>query len=174
MYGLFAGVLLAAGMVWLVLDPILRPRAPAAGDLSVDPDDDLSPRAVALRALAEIEFDRATGKLSPADYESLKARYTRDAVDALRVPASPRVSAPPAVAPPAAVVPPPAVPVFQASSGQLRCPVHGPAALPGSKFCSSCGRRLGIGGEGPYCGACGSPLEAESQFCGRCGKRVAA
>lgn len=170
MYGLIAGLLLAAGMVWLVLDPILRPRAaPDPGDLSVDPDDDLSQRAVALRALAEIEFDRATGKLSPADYENLKARYTRDALEALRAPGT-------APAVPTAPAPPTPLPPTAAPAGLLRCPVHGPPAsgLAGSKFCSTCGRRLGVAGGGSYCGACGSPLEADSQFCGRCGKRVAA
>jgi hypothetical protein len=31
---------------------------------------------MALAALKEIEFDRETGKLSDADYELLKTRYT--------------------------------------------------------------------------------------------------
>ena len=35
-------------------------------------------------ALREIEFDRATGKLSDADYDELKARYTARAIDAMR------------------------------------------------------------------------------------------
>src|SRR5213076_2598028 len=54
------------------------------GDEGEDPEDDLSPRAVALRALKEIEFDRATGKLSDADYDVLKTRYTSEALAALR------------------------------------------------------------------------------------------
>lgn len=174
MYGLIAGLLLAAGMVWLVLDPILRPHAATGeGDLSVDPDDDLSPRAVALRALAEIEFDRATGKLSPVDYESLKARYTRDAVDALRPASAPAAPAALPTAAPAPPVPSPAPPL-PPSPGQLRCPVHGPSVLPGSEFCSVCGRRMVAGAAGSFCGSCGTPLEAGSQFCARCGKRVAA
>ena len=37
-----------------------------------------------MAALREIEFDRATGKLSDADYDFLKARYTARALDALR------------------------------------------------------------------------------------------
>ena len=44
----------------------------------------MSPQAVALRALKEIEFDRATGKLSDSDYEQLKAKYTAEAVAAMR------------------------------------------------------------------------------------------
>jgi hypothetical protein len=48
----------------------------------LDPEDDLSTRAVALRALKEIEFDRATGKLADADYDALKQRYTAEALEA--------------------------------------------------------------------------------------------
>ena len=39
-----------------------------------DPDDDMSPQAVALRALKEIEFDRATGKLSDTDYDAAESQ----------------------------------------------------------------------------------------------------
>src|SRR5207248_11380792 len=90
---LVTGILLAAGGIFFVLEPILRPDTAGRGtgekgrgpaDEGEDPDDDLSPRAVALRALKEIEFDRATGKLSDADYDTLKARYTAEALAALR------------------------------------------------------------------------------------------
>jgi len=179
--GFVAGLLLAVGMVWLVLDPILRPAPRAgsrpAGDDEIDPDDDLTPRAVALRALSEIEFDRATGKLSTPDYESLKARYTRDAVEALRAPEPGAGSPAPApasssVLPPSPPPPPPRAPAAAVPRGSA-CPVHGPVAAPGAEFCPACGRRLGAAGAG-YCGACGNALEADSRFCGRCGSRVAA
>src|SRR6266571_779617 len=72
------GVLLAAAAVWFVLQPIFRAelvgrgtREAASGGDGQDADDDLSPRAVALGALREIEFDRATGKLSDVDYDVL-------------------------------------------------------------------------------------------------------
>src|SRR5947199_5220308 len=57
---LVAGILLAAGAVYFVLRPIFRPESAggmrdAGGvDEGEDPADDLSPRAVALRALREI------------------------------------------------------------------------------------------------------------------------
>src|SRR6266480_4118831 len=88
---LVAGILLAAGAVYFVLRPIFRPEPTGDGNRDTgivnegeDPEDDLSPRAVALRALKEIEFDRATGKLSDADYDALKTRYTAEALAALR------------------------------------------------------------------------------------------
>ncbi|HTY06004.1 MAG TPA: hypothetical protein VMC86_05785 [Gemmatimonadales bacterium] len=180
MYGFIAGLLLAVGMVWLVLDPILRPGprgdATPADDAAADPDDDLTPRAVALRALSEIEFDRATGKLSAGDYESLKARYTRDAVDALRAPQAvapaPVASAPLPPSPPPAPLASP-VPARASAPAGAACPVHGPVPARGAVYCPTCGRRLG-GAAAGYCGACGQPLEADSAFCGRCGSRVAA
>ncbi|HEY6210255.1 MAG TPA: hypothetical protein VIW28_14420, partial [Gemmatimonadales bacterium] len=93
MLELLAGFFLAVGAVFFILKPILWPRLESGngtretgdgegeGD---DPEDDLSPRAVALRALKEIEFDRATGKLSDDDYDALKRRYTTEALAALR------------------------------------------------------------------------------------------
>ena len=180
MWGLIAGVLLAAGAVWLVLDPILRPRASAAvasADAGADPDDDLSPRAVALRALAEIEFDRATGKLSQADYDALKARYTRDAALAIRDAARPDPAPTPAPAPTRSA---PAKPVIPLASRQavpapaLACAVHGLRNEPGATFCAECGRRLGAQEGDVFCGKCGSRLEPGARFCGRCGGRVAA
>ncbi len=89
MLELLLGIALAAGATYYVLLPILRPPPEPAADTGSsdegeDPDDDMSPRAVAFRALKEIEFDRATGKLSDADYESLKAKYTSEALAAMR------------------------------------------------------------------------------------------
>jgi len=85
MLELSLGILLAAGATYFVLLPILRPsvelaRGDAGSDEGEDPADDMSPQTVALRALKEIEFDRATGKLSDTDYEQLKAKYTQAAL----------------------------------------------------------------------------------------------
>ena len=93
MLELVAGVLLAAGLVSFVLQPVWRPaaeplereQAGAGGwEEGEDPDDDLSPRAVALRALKEIEFDRATGKLSDSDYDALNRQVTAATLEIAR------------------------------------------------------------------------------------------
>ncbi|HLB82903.1 MAG TPA: hypothetical protein VJJ54_07415, partial [Gemmatimonadales bacterium] len=67
MVELAAGILLAGGAVFFVLRPIFRPESAGTGirepenvSEGEDPDDDFSRQAVALRALKEIEFDRAT------------------------------------------------------------------------------------------------------------------
>ena len=49
----------------------------------LDPEE--TAKGVALTALKEIEFDRETGKLSDADYELLKGKYTAAALEALRM-----------------------------------------------------------------------------------------
>jgi hypothetical protein len=72
---------------------------------------------VALTALKEIDFDRETGKLSQADYEFLKAKYTALALEALR-----EEEARPAITP--------------------TCVTCGPRPEPDALFCSTCGLRL--------------------------------
>lgn len=156
------GVLLCAAALWFVLVPILRPRLEPAGavegegDQGDDPDEDMSPRAVALRALREIEFDRATGKLSDADYDSLHAKYQAEALAAIRA----GEGATTAPTRPTSHVPRPT------------CPTHGVRPEQDAVFCSDCGRRLGtaLG----YCARCGSALEREARYCHACGNRVAA
>jgi Double zinc ribbon len=170
MLELVAGILLAAGAVYFVLRPIFRPEMAGDGNRETadvsegeDPEDDLSPRAVALRALKEIEFDRATGKLSDGDYDALKTRYTSEAVAALRAESreqgagSGPIHAAPA---PRSLLPAPS------------CPTHGPRPESDAQFCSECGRRLATAPG--YCARCGTGLEHDAHYCHSCGARVAA
>src|SRR5881296_3603559 len=168
MLELILGIVLAAGATYIVLLPILRPPPPveSGAALSVDegedPADDMSLQTVALRALKEIEFDRATGKLSDSDYEQLKAKYTQEALAALRgetgyekretghVPAS--------------------ATTFPVS--RVPCPEHGTRPESDAQFCSECGRRLGSAPG--YCARCGASLEHDARYCHSCGARVAA
>jgi len=170
---LAVGILLATGAVYFVLRPVLRSEGDdegwgeaGVGDEGEDPEDDLSPRAVALRALKEIEFDRATGKLSDADYEALEREYTAAAVAALRgePDRGPSAGEPTAATPrPVAPLPRPAPPM---------CPTHGPRPEADAQFCSECGRRLASAPG--YCARCGTALERDAQYCHACGARVAA
>jgi hypothetical protein len=150
-------------VIYFVLRPILRPPLEQATDLNADegddPDDDVSPQAVALRALKEIEFDRATGKLSDADYDHLKAKYTAEALAAMRMESG--VGSQELVHPtPISKLPTPS------------CPDHGPRPDKDSIFCSECGRRLGTAPG--YCARCGTALERDARYCNSCGARVAA
>ena len=178
-----AGVLLAVGAVCYVLRPIFRPDLAdrelpgnpkglpegrgegGRGGEGEDPDDDLSPRAVALRALKEIEFDRATGKLSDADYDALKAKYAAEALTALRAEGP---EPPPSIPSPVSRVPRPS----GSPSGFPACPEHGPRQERDAEFCSECGRR--VGSAPGYCARCGAALEHDARYCHACGARVAA
>jgi hypothetical protein len=166
---LIVGVLLAAGAVYFVLRPIFRPELAGDGrreaegaDEGGDPDDDLSPQAVALRALKEIEFDRATGKLSDADYELLKGKYTEEALAALRAGGREQGagSREQEAQAPRSLLPAPS------------CLVHGPRPESDALFCSECGRRLASAPG--FCARCGTSLEREAKYCHACGARVAA
>jgi hypothetical protein len=123
-------------LAW-VLEPLLRPdaaRPPADEPL----DAEETPRGIALAALKEIEFDRATGKLSDADYEQLKARYTANALAVLRAESTGEdiegmIGARTRALRAAAGSTPPVA---------LRCPGCGPRPEPDAVFCSSCGSRV--------------------------------
>jgi hypothetical protein len=80
MNALVVGTLLAIAALSFVLYPLLIGAYPGPAEKQRD-----QPGADhAVDALREIEFDRETGKLSDADYDSLKASYTRDAITAMR------------------------------------------------------------------------------------------
>jgi hypothetical protein len=69
-------------VLWLVLQPIVAP-APEVAPMYDPPEPEETARGRALLALKEIEFDRATAKLSDEDYAMLKTRYEAAAVATL-------------------------------------------------------------------------------------------
>lgn len=163
MIPLAIGTLLAiAGMAW-VLAPLFRagantitPHVPARHDVTAR-------RERAVEALREIEFDRATGKLADGDYEMLKARYTRQAVAAMRSESG------------AALVDESEIEaaIRRAREAQVSvpsCSVHGPRPEPDAIYCSECGRFLK--GACVHCGATASAPGA--RYCVGCGHRLAA
>jgi hypothetical protein len=175
-----AAVLVGIAVLWLVLQPLIRPRSSVS--LPFEPlDPEETPKGVALAALKEIEFDRETGKLSDADYESLKAKYTAEALEALRAEQSEAVSndiealiaakvrslrSAPATTPLDT-----AAPLSVSSDVSPDCDTCGPRPEPDALFCSTCGRALA---KRVVCDRCGAGLPAESRFCEACGRPVAA
>lgn len=161
-------------LVILVLQPLVS-REPAghvpADDLA-EPED--TPKAVALAALREIEFDRATGKLSDVDYEFLKARYTNIALAALRADDADA----PAVG--AGVIDLEALVASRrrqladarrhATPGAPSCATCGPRPEPDARFCSSCGVALAEA----RCHGCGAAAVPGAFYCEMCGVTLAA
>lgn len=176
-----AAVAVGIAALWLVLQPLLRPRG--SRPLAYEPlDPEETPKGIALAALKEIEFDRETGKLSDADYEFLKAKYTATAVEALReeqgvVPNDVEVLIASKVRSLRSASIKTSLDPLSASlqSGPLSaasdCDACGPRPELDAVFCSSCGRRLAA--KGP-CDRCGAALLPGSRFCEGCGRPVAA
>ena len=175
-----AAVLVGLAALWLVLQPLIRPRPPTSSPFEpLDPEE--TPKGVALAALKEIEFDRETGKLSDEDYEFLKAKYTVEAVNALReepagagstdiealIAARVRSLRSASAATPADATLPS---VTAAASGPV-CDTCGPRPEPDAEFCSTCGRALVVH---QYCDRCGAGLVSGSRYCEACGRPVAA
>ena len=138
MLELLAGLFVALAALALVLEPLACPSTPAdrsaAGeDPFADPLESESPKVRALVALREIEFDRATGKLSEEDYVRLKAKYEAAAIAAIEAEEQgAAVASTPRVAPPGAAT----------RSRSTTCPRCGPRPEAAPIFCSSCGRSL--------------------------------
>ena len=160
--------------LYLVLQPLLAPRAPKPSVFEpLDPEE--TPKGMALAALKEIEFDRETGKLSDADYQFLKTKYTGEALEALRAEKSSAqlgdveamIAARVRTLRSAAVQ----APLSGSSDLASACPACGRRPESDAVFCSTCGTRLPLAGA---CAGCGAPLGPESRFCERCGARVAA
>jgi hypothetical protein len=174
MIGEVIAALLVGGLALaLILEPLLQSKRRAASPLDL-PDPEETPRGIALSALKEIEFDKATGKLSDADYALLKDQYTQAAVQAMR---AEEQSAPEAVT---AAEPGDAVEAIidakvralrqPAGEGSPQCPGCGPRPEPDAVFCSTCGKRLPTG---TTCASCGTALAPAAKFCESCGSRQA-
>lgn len=173
-----AALILGALALAFVVSPLLRRTGGSVSSAPewVDPEE--TPKGIALAALKEIEFDRATGKLSDVDYQMLMARYTGQAVEAMRAEEKPEAAAAQADASitgadsAAAVESVIAAKVRAIRSGSAStCPTCGPRPEPDAIFCSHCGNRLPTG---HACEGCGAVLPPDGRFCEGCGRKVAA
>ena len=159
---LVVGALLAVGALAFVLYPIFfgvtRPAAPAAEAAPADGDS-------AVVALRELEFDRATGKLSESDYAELKARYTREAIAEMR-----RERRVPGAVAPGGPSDDEVEALVRAYRDSRACPACGPRPESDAVYCSNCGRYLR-----DRCVACDAPVVSpDARFCTGCGNRLAA
>ena len=80
MTAILGGVLLAAGVVLFILEPIFSGHRAPLYDGDDVYDDAAAKRRIALTALRDLEYDRATGKVDGEDYERLKAELSREAL----------------------------------------------------------------------------------------------
>jgi len=137
-----------------------------------------------LTAIKELDFDRAMNKIDVGDFETLRARYERDALQVLKAideefegwrnaaetlagkQAKPSQAAPTAPAAPAA-----APEETRTESEARHCPSCKEPNAFDAVFCKKCGSRL----PGPkVCDACQSENDADADFCNRCGTSLSA
>lgn len=161
---LLGGTILAVGALAFVLHPLFfgvsATSAPRAARHA-------APDESAIRALREIEFDRATGKLSDSDYAELRKSYGEKALRELRAAGAPATV--PATAPPADAD------VIEARVRAYRlarreCERCGLRSEQDAIYCSTCGGYLAR-----VCPACSAPItESGAAFCSTCGESLAA
>ncbi|HEV8449225.1 MAG TPA: zinc ribbon domain-containing protein [Gemmatimonadaceae bacterium] len=169
MVALVVGTLLALGALAFVLYPVFfgtrNPApVPTVAKRARAADNDESSAVAALR---ELEFDRATGKLSDADYAELKARYTKSAIAAMRAAGPGGETVGRTIRPTDAEVEAIVLTQRQRLAG---CPACGPRPESDAVYCSNCGRYLN-----DRCATCGAPVVAlEARYCNTCGHRLAA
>lgn len=163
MIALLLGSVLAVLALAYVLYPLIKGNS-AAPVLVLAPE--AAPESSALDALREIEFDEATGKLSPEDYATLKATYTPLALAELRARELGEKATPAGAATDDAAE----VLIARAKQRGGNCSSCGPRPESDALFCSDCGRFLGA-----VCLSCGAPAGSDTaRFCVECGAALAA
>jgi hypothetical protein len=160
---LLIGAALAVAALLYVLFPLFDNSVPSPKPFRARP---VEAPETAIDALREIEFDKATGKLSDVDYAALKAEYTRTALVEMRSREEPAAITTPNVD----GVDPAEAAVLHYRSMRRECDTCGPRPEPDPAFCSNCGKYL----KGK-CSHCGATVDAvASRFCANCGSSLAA
>jgi hypothetical protein len=133
-------------------------------------------KALTLRAIKELDFDRAMGKVAEADFTEMRDRLRARAMRLLReldgatayrsrieADLAARLDAMPA---PAAVLPSTRV---EREAPGMSCGACGAAGSPGARFCTRCGASLAARQAARACEGCGTSNEADARFCKHCG-----
>lgn len=177
---LVLGTLLALGGLAFVLYPLFADPGATLPTVHTGRWNELDAASEdPVAALREVEFDRATGKLSDSDYAALRARYTSRALAELRARDS-QVAASGAAGAmleggAMAVAEVEAVDVAELAVRRQRerlreCATCGPRPEPDAVYCSGCGRYLP-----GQCAGCGAKVdEPGARYCPGCGSTLAA
>lgn len=160
---LVAFIILAA--IAFVAYPLFKP-APLPMTEETHPvlEELVTQRDAMYAAIKDLENEHATGKLSDADYRSLRAKYEAQAVAILQeldrvVATLPRVS-------PDDVIEREVARWRQsASKARVPCPQCGTLCAVDDAFCATCGTAL----RGARCPTCGTRVMSGDKFCRQCG-----
>ncbi len=138
-------LVMAAAAIAFVIGPL---RRTAGGETAPEPEEDAGARerAALYAAIADLEHDHETGKVSDEDHQMLRDDLRARAVAQLRSERAPTAVVPAAQAEPAAPAPEPGAP--GALDGRV-CASCGKAAQVGDRFCAGCGSPLPDGAKAP-------------------------
>lgn len=139
---MLGGILLAAGVMLYILEPVFSNRGAPLYDGEDDYDERAARRRIALTALRDLEYDRATGKLDGSDYEMLRDDLSHEALHHLE-------DGPPDTG----------HEQVERASRELEEEIEEiRRALREGSQCAGCGNLNGVGAR--FCGGCGAPLGA--------------
>jgi hypothetical protein len=132
-------------------------------------------KVLTLRAIKELEFDRAMGKVAEGDFvemrDRLRARALRllrelDGATAYRTHIEADLAARLAAAPASGTTP---SVVAAVDTQSVLCNACGAPGSPDARFCTRCGASLSAPEAARICGGCGTSNEADARFCKQCG-----
>ncbi len=141
---MLGGILLAAGVMLFILEPVFSGRGAPLYDGVDDFDEGAARRRVALTALRDLEYDRATGKLDGTDYELLRSELSREALQHLET--SARASGDPAAERASRELESEIEQIRRALREGLQCGECGHLNAFGARYCGRCGETLAVRG----------------------------
>ena len=157
---------LGAVVVAFVLYPVFASEAPEPIGLDETQSElrDLEEKKnQILSNIKDLDFEKASGKLSDADYESSRNDYVAQVSAVIT-----RIDK---LAPQREQEPKKKILAkskkASAKAGTIACASCGEANPKSSKFCLDCGRPFEA-----QCGACGETLPPKAKFCNACGEKV--
>lgn len=147
MTAIIGGILLAAGVVLFILEPMMSGQRALLYGGDDDYDEAASRRRIALTALRDLEYDRVTGKVDEIGYERLKAELSREALVHLRQAKEREASGTEAHQHVAAseALEEEIARIRRALEQGLQCQACGQVNLEGAQFCGACGNPLPVG-----------------------------
>ena len=160
---LIIGILIAAGLIAFIGQPLRRARHSTDRDSELDTL--LARRESLYTQIRELDFDHATGKVTDADYAPLRATLVADAADTLRQ-----------IDGLVATLPEPGFDDLEAAIAARRKKSRA-TVDEDLEAAIAARRRLAPAGSAPapalVCHHCGKPLSPADAFCSRCGTPVA-
>ena len=145
MTAIIGGVLLAAGVVLFILEPVISGQRALLYGGDDEYDEAASRRRIALTALRDLEYDRATGKVDDEGYAQLKAELSQEALTHLRdVRSADEVGDAHEHVKASAALEAEIARIRKALEKGLQCQACGHVNQEGAQFCGACGKPLPV------------------------------